>query len=450
MTKYPSYKQTGVSWIGEIPEHWKIKKIKHLTTYKNGVSFKSEDFSKEEEIPVIRIGDVGDEINFDECVKLPKSFVDKYTEVVVKRDDILIGLTGGTIGKSGRYNYDHSSLLNQRVCILRNLKHLNNGLLYYYVKSEVFIRYIFFNCYGGGQDNIGKEDIINMVFPYPSLPEQHQIVKFLDEKTELLDKLISTKYRKIDLLKEQRISLVNQVVTKGLETNVKMKDSGVEWIGEIPESWSLISIKHLVSTKVTDGPHETPEFLDDGIPFLSVESVQDNKLDFNLKRGYISKELHEVYSLKCKPQRDDVFIVKSGSTTGKSTIVETDEDFNIWSPICIIRSNRNKIIPRFTFCSIQSGYFRRFIELGWSFGTQPNIGMGVIENIKLIVPNLSEQHQIVEYLDEHIKEIDDLIILEQKKIDLLKEYRQSLISNVITGKIDVRTETNHELYREKI
>ncbi len=220
------------------------------------------------------------------------------------------------------------------------------------------------------------------------------------------------------------------------------KPSGVEWIGDIPKHWEFISIKHLVITKVTDGPHETPTFIDEGIPFLSVESVQDNKLDFNKKRGYISNELHQEYSKKCKPQRDDIFIVKSGSTTGKSTIVETDEEFNIWSPLCIIRSNKKKIIPRFTFSSIQSYYFRRFVELGWSFGTQPNIGMGVIENIKLVVPPLSEQLQIVEYLDTRTKEIDDLVSMEQNKIDLLKEYRQSLISEVITGKIDVRNYYN--------
>jgi type I restriction enzyme S subunit len=210
------------------------------------------------------------------------------------------------------------------------------------------------------------------------------------------------------------------------------KDSGIEWIGEIPENWNLVSIKHLVYTKITDGPHETPEWVEDGIPFLSVESVQDNKLDFNKKRGFITEELHKVYSKKCKPQRDDIFIVKSGSTTGKSTIVETDEEFNIWSPLCIIRSNKEKILPYFFFNSIKSFYFRRFIELGWSFGTQPNIGMGVIENIKIVLPPLSEQEHIVSYLDDKTTKIDELIQKKLRKIDLLKEYRTSLINTVVT------------------
>jgi len=216
-----------------------------------------------------------------------------------------------------------------------------------------------------------------------------------------------------------------------------MKDSGVEWIGEIPSHYQMISIKFLVATPLTDGPHETPVFIDDGIPFLSVNGIVGNSIDFNKVRGYISEELHLQYSMKCKPQRDDVLLVKSGSTTGKSTIVETDLDFNIWSPLCIVRSNKNKILPRFTFQTFQSGYFRLLVENNWSYGTQPNIGMEVIENLSIVVPPLSEQHQIVSYLDEQTEKIDSSIQLEKKKIKLLKEYRQSLISAVVTGKIKV-------------
>jgi len=218
------------------------------------------------------------------------------------------------------------------------------------------------------------------------------------------------------------------------------KNSGVEWIGEIPSSWNLISIKHLVSTKITDGPHETPTWVDKGIPFLSVESVQNNKLYFERKRGYITKELHEEYSKKCKPQRDDIFIVKSGSTTGKSTIVETDEEFNIWSPLCIVRPDKKKVLPKFIFSSIQSFYFRRFVELGWSFGTQPNIGMGVIENIKLVIPSLSEQKKIVSFLDTKTSLIDSLIEKTQRKIKLLKEKRSSIINEVVTKGLNPNVE----------
>jgi type I restriction enzyme S subunit len=281
------------------------------------------------------------------------------------------------------------------------------------------------------------EDFRDIPGLLPPLPEQEQIVSFLDEKTSKIDVLIKKKEQKIELLKEYRTSLINRVITKGLNPDVPMKDSGVEWIGEIPSHWDFPPIKFLVSTPLTDGPHETPVFFDEGIPFLSVEGVVGDKIDFSRIRGFISLESHIQYSKKCKPQRDDVLLVKSGSTTGKSTIVETDVEFNVWSPLCIVRSDIQKVLPRFMFLVFQSGVFRLLIEHNWSYGTQPNIGMGVIENIRIVLPPLSEQEQIVSYLDHKTGEIDSTIDSEKKKIDLLKEYRQSLISSVITGKIKV-------------
>ncbi len=427
MKTYNSYKPSGVEWIGNIPENWRRSKYKYNISILSGFPFKSELFDNISGFPIMRIRDIS-------SGKIETFYTGEYQEeYIVKKGDLVIGM-------DGEFNirlWDNSDiLLNQRCCKINQTKNIIQKYIYYTLPFDLKI--INDLTYYTTVKHLSVNDLRNIFCIIPPLQEQEQIVKYLDDKTSIIDKLISTKERKIELLKEQRSSLINQIITKGLNPNVKMKDSGVEWIGEIPESWNLISIKHLVSTKITDGPHETPIFVDNGVPFLSVESVQDGKLDFNKKRGFISVELNNIYSKKCLPKRDDVLIVKSGSTTGKSTIVETDELFNIWSPLCIVRSNKNKIIPRFTFTSIQSNYFRKFIEIGWSFGTQPNIGMGVIENLKLVVPtNIKEQQEIVEYLDTHTKEIDDLVQLEQKKIELLKEYRQSLISEVITGKIKV-------------
>ncbi len=206
-------KDSGVEWIGEIPSHWKRKRIKHITDSLNGYSFKSGDFDKEYDVPVIRIGDVSDSIDFSECVKVKSHFLVEKEDFIIRRNDILIGLTGGTIGKSGRYNYDFPSLLNQRVGLLRNRDLVLNNLLYHYVKSDIFIRYIYYECYGGGQDNISMGDILDMVFPLPPLSEQHQIVQYLDNETSSIDKTISLEERKIELLKEYKQSLISDVVT---------------------------------------------------------------------------------------------------------------------------------------------------------------------------------------------------------------------------------------------
>jgi len=201
-------------------------------------------------------------------------------------------------------------------------------------------------------------------------------------------------------------------------------------------------MKRLVSTKITDGPHETPEFFPDGVPFLSAESVKNGKLDFDFRRGNISKELDEIYSKKCKPKRDDIFIVKSGSTTGKIAIVDFDDDFNIWSPLALVRVNE-KVKPYFLYYALQSFYFQKQIQLSWSFGTQPNIGMNVIENLKVAVPiSLEEQESIISHIGSELKRLNEIIEKFNKQIDLLQEYRTTLISEVVTGKIMVPENEN--------
>ena len=132
-----------------------------------------------------------------------------------------------------------------------------------------------------------------------------------------------------------------------------------------------------------------------------------------------------------------MLLVKSGSTTGKVTIVETDRGFNIWSPLCILRSNTSKILSYFLFNSVKSNYFKTQVELGWNFGTQPNISMGKVENLFISVPPINEQKEILEYLDQKNQVVDESISTEQKRIELLKEYKQSLISEVVTGKIKI-------------
>jgi type I restriction enzyme, S subunit len=439
MGKYQSYKPSGVEWIGEIPEHWIKCRLKNISTSVNGYSFKSDDFDREYDIPVIRIGDVGDIIDFEDCVKVKSKFLEEKKDYIIRKDDILIGLTGGTIGKSGRYNYETPSLLNQRVGLLRNKNEVLNGLLYHYVKSEVFIRYIFYDCYGGGQDNISMNDILNMVFPLPPIHEQNQIVQFLDEKTELIDKLISTKEKKITLLKGQRTSLINQVVTKGLNPNVKMKDSGVEWIGEIPEKWLMGKIKFLseIISKGTTPSTVGGLILDEG-PIYYIKMSDFGQHTVNKPKNFIDFKTNELLKRSTLFENDILFVI-----TGEigRTVIVTKEVIpsNINQNISFIRlKEKNRV--QFTWYWLSSDILKNQLKTLYNVSTLPSMSMEDLGNLYIPQPSLSEQYQIVEFLDSKTKEIDEMISLEQKKIELLKEYRQSLISEVVTGKIKVTTD----------
>lgn len=215
-----------------------------------------------------------------------------------------------------------------------------------------------------------------------------------------------------------------------------MKESGIDWIGQIPEEWRVRPIKHIVETPVTDGPHETPVLYETGIPFLSAEAVKDGVLDFNYKRGYISLKDHDRFKKKISPKKDDIFIVKSGATTGNVGIVNTDEIFDIWSPLALIRCNKTLAIQKYIYFYLLSTLFKSQVEFNWSFGTQQNIGMGVIERIKVILPPVPEQQEIVEVLDKKTAQLNKIKSLLEEQIQKLKDYRASLIYETVTKGLD--------------
>ncbi|OAH99914.1 restriction endonuclease subunit S [Methylomonas methanica] len=174
----------------------------------------------------------------------------------------------------------------------------------------------------------------------------------------------------------------------------KYKLSGLDCFGEIPEDWKVIPIKFSLDMPITDGPHSTPTFYPEGVPFLSAESVKNDRLDFDRKRGYISVEDHEIFSKKYKPKFGDVYMVKSGATTGAVARVHTHDEFNIWSPLAVLRPHAEKASSDFIFFVLKSKPFFYSVEQSWSYGTQQNIGMGVISNIRMALPPLEEQQAI--------------------------------------------------------
>jgi len=210
------------------------------------------------------------------------------------------------------------------------------------------------------------------------------------------------------------------------------KESRVQWLGDVPEEWDVSPIKFLVSTPVTDGPHETPEIFNEGIPFVSAEAINNGKINFDKIRGHISEEDHKRFSKKYKPKLGDIYMVKSGATTGRIAMVETDTEFNIWSPLAAIRCNSKLVDRHFLYFYLQSKEFQTGVELSWSFGTQQNIGMGVIQNLAVPIPSIPEQTAIADFLNRETGRIDTLVGKKRTLISLLKEKRTSLISRTVT------------------
>lgn len=323
--------------------------------------------------------------------------------------------------------------------VLRPLQGMSERWLFYLTKCDFFRKIGGSEMLGaGGQKRLPEEFIRNLRVGIPSFSEQERIANFLDWKTGQIDALIAKKQVLIEKLKEKRLAVITQAVTKGLDASASLRDSHIPWLGEVPTHWDVIPIKFSLLNPITDGPHETPQLLTDGVPFISAEAVKNDELDFVRKRGYISREDHEKYAKKYRPLRGDIYMVKSGATTGNVARVDTDEEFNIWSPLAALRPEPTWVTTDFIFYFMKSKPFFYSVELAWSYGTQQNIGMSVIENLKMACPPVEEQIRITKHIEIQTKSIDAMLTKCTEAIARLTEYRTALITAATTGQIDVR------------
>ena len=421
--RYPAYKDSGVEWLGEVPEHWEVLPLKRNTRL---LTEKTDS----------RINPVALENIEGWTGKLIETETEFQGDgIAFDVGDILFGKLRPYLAKVHLASRPGEAVGDFHV--IRPSTSLGSRFLQYQLLSNEVIDQVNGSTYGAKMPRASWTFLGSLATAIPPPKEQSLIATFLDREIAKIDALIAEQQRLIELLQEKRQAVISHAVTKGLNPDAPMKDSGVEWLGEVPAHWSVTTIKRVVSTPVTDGPHETPEFLDEGIPFVSAEAVSRGTIDFERIRGFISIDDHNRYSQKYCPRRDDIFMVKSGATTGTSAIVETDIEFNIWSPLAVIRCGP-EALPRFVLHFIRSRNFLEAVALGWSFGTQQNIGMGVIENLGIVVPPLEEQRQIISLLECAAGEASLLIVEAERSIVLLQERRSALISAAVTGKIDVR------------
>ena len=317
-----------------------------------------------------------------------------------------------------------------------------SSFLKYAIQSDTFISKVIEQSKGVSYPAINATDLLRLKVLIPKY-EAHALLisQWLDSKCRKIDNLLEQIRRHLDLLSEYKQSLITQAVTKGLDPNAGMKDVNFSCLPHIPVNWSLTKVFNVLSQPITDGPHETPIFTEDGIPFISAEAVSSGVINFEKMRGYISQAYYEECCKKYIPQKGDVYIIKSGATTGRSAMVQTDEIFQIWSPLAALRAKKEILLPDFLLYLTKSSYFVRQIQDNWSFGTQQNIGMRVLENLSLALPPMLEQESIVSFLNKKCSEIDSTVRLINDNIRKLQEYRSSLISAAVTGKIDIHEVT---------
>ncbi len=409
---YPAYKDSGVEWLGEVPEHWVMGSLKNMAQIRNGRDYKEVE-SADGEYPVIGSG----------------GQFSNATQYLYEGESVLLGRKG-TIDKP---LYINGRFWTVDTMFYTDISKGACAKFFYY--NSLTIPFGYYST-STALPSMTQADLLNHPAAIPTKLEQTQIARFLDHETARVDALIEEQQRLSELLKEKRQAVISHAVTKGLDPTAPMKDSGVEWLGEVPAHWNVTPLKHVVATPITDGPHETPEFIDDGVLFVSAEAVSSGNINFS-KARYISREDHLRYSKKYRPQKFDIYMVKSGATTGVTAIVETDDEFNIWSPLAVVRC-KPEHSPYFVLFAMRSRNFQESVVVNWSFGTQQNIGMNVIESLPIASPPADEQKKIAAFITQESEKLDSLISEGVSAVHLLQERRSALISAAVTGKIDVR------------
>ena len=417
MKRYPEYKGSGVDWIGEIPSHWNLSMLKYMARLVYGDTLISEN-RENGVVPVYGSNGI----------------IDAHSSANTLSPTIIVGRKG-SLGKI-QYSDVPSFVIDTAYFIDRRTSHVNLRWLHYVLQILKLERFRDSVIPGLKREYTERQSV-----PLIAEKEQTQIANFLDRKTGQIDELIRVKARKIELLREQRTALINQAVTKGLDPNVEMKPSGVEWIGAIPAHWRAKRQKYIskIVASYVDKHIDPDEIQVDVCNYTDVYYCEKIDSSIDLIKGSCNQVEYERSLLK----KGDVVITKDSESPDDIGVPAFIQE-ELTNVVCgyhlsIIRAE-NEVYGEYLFRFIQSNQTCQYFESNSTGITRFSLGKSAIENLSILLPPLSQQTQIASFLDGKTQRIDELVSEQQRSIELLKEYRQSLISNAVTGKIDVRSE----------
>jgi type I restriction enzyme, S subunit len=449
--RYPAYKDSGIEWLGEIPEYWKVKKLKFAATFVGGgtPSKNNPDYwignipwVSPKDMKASLIEDSEEHINQTAIVESTTSLIDVGAVLLVVRSSILKHSIPVAINKRPvTINQDMKALLPKSL--------LKSEYLAYVVRGHQRVLLTEWSKAGATVESIEFELLANSYFPLPPEHEQTAIASFLDREIAKIDALIAKKERLIELLQEKRTAIISHTVTKGLDSTAPLKDSGVEWLGEIPEDWRVVTVRNLIRSEcleIQDGNHgeihpRAEDYVEMGIPFLMANNIRNGKIDLEGCK-YISEQ--QAKSLRIGfSQSGDVLLTHKG-TLGETSIIPHNIKFQfvmLTPQVTYYRIKKQEIDKKFLYYYFQSKPFQERLKfIAGNQSTRDYVGLIAQKNFEIVLPYPYEQKVLASYLDRETAKIDALIAKIREGIEKLKEYRTALISATVTGKIDVRNE----------
>ena len=421
-----AYKESGIPWVGKIPEHWEMRRVKYLF-------FISKEENTNENPNVLSLtqrGIIERDISTNQG-QLAQSYLG-YN--IVEVGDIVFNpmdLLSGYVAKS-QYN----GVISQAYTKIRNKVPLDLGFYEKFFQNWYHLKTLWHLGKGVSHDHrwtLGDDVLLNLEIPLPPLQEQKAIADFLDKKTRQIEEFINKKQKLITLLEEKKQTLINQCVTQGLDPSTPLKDSGVEWLGKIPTHWGKRKIKHIASTNIglVYSPNEITENGVNTTGILRSNNIQEGKINY-LNLIYIDSE--KVGKKQIASIGDLLMCVRNGSEdlVGKTAKI-TQDNFSFGAFMAVIRSPYNDYL----YWIFQTNLLRKSIA---NFSVSIGIGQISQEDIKNFVfpfPPLEEQKAIAEYLDTQIEKIDLAICKIKTQINLIKEYKTTLISEAVCGRVGI-------------
>lgn len=431
---YPAYKDPGVEWLGEIPEHWQMIRLKFVAAVNMGQSPSSDDCNLNGEGPPFLQGNA----EFGSRHPTPK----QYCPVANKHaatGDLLLSVRAPV----GALNIaDQFYGIGRGLCAITPAnKHLDREYVWYLLqvtRTELDVE-----ATGSTYDAVSTDEVANMRCTIPPLFEQRAIAAFLDRETARLDALVARQERLIELLQEKRAALISHAVTKGLNPTVPMKDSGIPWLGEIPAHWEVQRLKNVLQGGLVNGLFKKKDQYGSGTKLVNVVDLYQNDflIDFDsLDRIEADAQELQRYSV----QSGDIFFVRSSlkleGVAASACMIDIPEPTVFECHLVRVRPSQDRMQPKYLINYLNSSLVRQRLVSLAKTTTMTTISQPQLATLEVIVPPLEEQQAIATHLDRETAKIDALIAKVRETIERLREYRTALISAAVTGKIDVRQE----------
>jgi type I restriction enzyme, S subunit len=437
--RYPAYKPSGVEWLGVVPEHWSIKQLKHCIhrlgsggTPESGNPDYWADDESDNSIPWVAIGDMSSaSVVYSTAKSLTQAGITEKNLEIFPAGSLLYSIYA-SLGKVSILGVD--AAFNQAIlAIVSNSDLVSQSFLKYWLEN--IEKHLSYYSNSNTQANLNAAKVLAYPVAVPHPDEQARIATFLDRETAKIDALIAEQQRLIELLQEKRQAVISQAVTKGLNPNAPMKDSGVEWLGEVPEHWTICPLKHFC--KITTGfAFKSDDFQDEGIPLLRISDIQCGGT-IDLKDAKCLRESELLIRPREIVKQGDIAMAMTGGTIGKAGIYSSDKPALLNQRVCIFRAKLD-CTQAFLWLITASRFYQEHIRLSSFGGAQPNISDGDLLACVCPIPPLAEQQEISACVDTQAARLGELQRKADSTIELLNERRSALISAAVTGQIDVR------------